>query len=262
MTSAGRDEVGARTAVEVEVHANAEDLARSVASRLVGRLVALQRDGVVPSVVLTGGTIAERLHRAVLDVPERTDVDWSLVDFWFGDERYVASDDADRNALQARRAFLDALPVAPDRVHEMPASDGAHGHDVGAAADAYGEELRGVLGGSPRFDVLMLGIGPDGHCASLFPHHEGVDATGLVVAVRNSPKPPPTRISMTMPLLGRADEVWFVASGDGKAEAVARALRGADVHDLPASGPKGRRRTLWLLDAEAASQLSAESRTD
>lgn len=261
MTSGGGDQAEARAAAEVEVHASAEDLARSVASRLVGRLVALQGDGVVPSVVLTGGTIAERLHRAVLDVPERTEVDWSLVDFWFGDERYVASDDVDRNALQARRAFLDVLPVDPDRVHEMPASDGAFGQDVEAAAAAYGEELRGVLGGSPRFDVLMLGIGPDGHCASLFPRHAGVDATGLVVAVSDSPKPPPTRISMTMPLLGRADEVWFVASGSGKAEAVARALSGADVHDVPASGPKGRRRTLWLLDAEAASQLpSAESR--
>jgi 6-phosphogluconolactonase len=101
----------------------------------------------------------------------------------------------------------------------------------------------------------MLGVGPDGHCASLFPHHEAVQAPGLVVAVRDSPKPPPTRISLTMELLGQADEVWFFAAGGGKAQAVHDALTTDDVDAVPASGPRGRQRTLWLLDAEAASTL-------
>jgi 6-phosphogluconolactonase len=240
---------------EVVTAATAEELADSVARRLVDRLVEVQREGRVPSLVLTGGTIAEKIHRALLHAPRHGNVDWSRVELWFGDERFVPADDPDRNALQARHAFLSALPVDPARVHEMAPSDGGY-EDAEAAAAAYAEELHRVLGASPRFDVLMLGIGPDGHCASLFPHHEGLDATGLVVAVRDSPKPPPTRISMTMSLLQQSDEVWFVASGEAKAGAVRAALTGIDVHDVPAAGPKGSRRTLWLLDAQAASQAA------
>lgn len=239
----------------IEVSATPEDLARSVAERLVRTLVRIQGEGGVPSVVLTGGTIAEAIHRAVLEVPGQAEVDWSRVEVWFGDERFVPAGDPQRNALQARDALLAAVPVDAARVHEMPASDGPNGDDVDAAALAYAGELRRVLGPAPHFDVLMLGVGPDGHCASLFPHHEEVQAPGLVVAVRDSPKPPPTRISLTMELLGRADEVWFVASGGGKAQAVHDALTSDDVDAVPASGPKGRQRTLWLLDAGAASKL-------
>lgn len=257
MTSGGSGP--AQRGPEVEVLPGAEELARSVAARLVHRLVELQDDGRTPSVVLTGGSIAERVHRAVLEAPERDAVDWSRVEFWFGDERFVPGGDPERNAHQARDAFLSALPVDPGQVHEMPASDGRYGEDVDAAARAYADELERVLGPAPRFDVLMLGVGPDGHCASLFPHHDGLDAEGLVVAVRDSPKPPPTRISLTMPLLGRADEVWFVASGNGKARAVRAALDGADVHEVPAAGPKGLRRTAWLLDAAAAADLEPGS---
>jgi 6-phosphogluconolactonase len=247
MTSASRREIA--------VSPDQDTLARAVAERLVQRLVDLQSDGGTPSLVLTGGTIAEKLHRAVLALPARAEVDWGRVEIWFGDERFVPSDDQDRNALQARRAFLSALPVDPARVHEMPASDGAYGDDVDAAAGAYADELRRVLGNEPRFDVVMLGIGPDGHCASLFPGHEAVGAGGLAVGVRNSPKPPPTRVSLTMEMLNRADQVWFVASGEGKSQAVHDAVTGSDVHAVPASGPKGRELTLWLLDADAAAKL-------
>jgi 6-phosphogluconolactonase len=240
---------------EIAVSPDQDTLARDVAERLVQRLVDLQSDGGTPSLVLTGGTIAEKLHRAVLDVPAQAKVDWARVEIWFGDERYVPADDPDRNALQARQAFLSALPVDPARVHEMPASDGAYGVDVDAAAAAYADELRRVLGDEPRFDVLMLGVGPDGHCASLFPGHEAVGAGGMTVGVRNSPKPPPTRVSLTMELLNRADQVWFVASGEGKAQAVHDAVTGSDVHAVPASGPKGSDLTLWLLDAHAASMM-------
>lgn len=240
---------------EVLVSPDADSLAGAVAERLVRRLVSLQSEGRIPSVVLTGGTVAEKVHRSVLEVPQRSEVDWSRVEFWYGDERFVPADDPDRNALQVTQALLAALPVDPARVHEMPASDGAFGDDVEAAANAYADEIRRVLGDEPRVDVLMLGVGPDGHCASLFPGHEAVAAEGLAVAVRHSPKPPPTRISLTMPMLNRADEVWFIASGAGKAHAVRDAIAGSDVDAVPASGPKGRDLTLWLLDTEAASEL-------
>ncbi|MGH3370854.1 MAG: 6-phosphogluconolactonase [Nocardioidaceae bacterium] len=239
----------------VEISAAPDDLARSVADRLVRQLVALQAQGRVPSVVLTGGSVADRVHRAVLETRGRRDVDWSRVEFWFGDERFVAADDADRNAGQARAAFLSRLPVDPSRVHEMPASDGPYRDDVDAAASAYGDEITRVLGPDPRFDVLMLGVGPDRHCASLFPGHEAVHATGLTVGVHGSPKPPPTRISLTMGTLRRADEVWFVAAGSEKAAAVRDAVAGGDLDVVPAAGPRGRHRTLWLLDADAASRL-------
>lgn len=243
--------------MSVEVLPSADELARVVATRLVGRLVELQRDGRVPSVVLTGGTIADAVHRAVVSVPAHRSVDWSRVEVWYGDERFVPADDTDRNALAARDALLSALPLDDGRVHEMPASDGELGDDVEAAAAAYGAEVLRVLGDEPRFDVLMLGVGPDGHCASLFPGHEAVRARGVAVAVRESPKPPPTRISLCMDTLGRADEVWFIASGDGKAQAVHDALTSDDVMAVPASGPKGRERTVWFLDTGAASRLPA-----
>jgi 6-phosphogluconolactonase len=139
----------------------------------------------------------------------------------------------------------------------MPASDGQYGDDVDAAAAAYADELvsAGTSGDPPTIDVLMLGVGPDGHCASLFPGRAEQRDPRPVIAVRESPKPPPIRISLTMAQLNRAREVWFVASGEGKAEAVASAVHGADPLDVPAAGPHGLEQTLWLLDAAAAAHL-------
>ena len=242
----------------VEVLESPGELASHVAERLVEQLVTLQAEGRVPSIVLTGGTVADQVHAAVLGSPALREVDWSRVEVWYGDERFVAPDDDDRNALHARRALLDHLPLDPARVHEMPAAGATHG-TAESAATAYEEELVRVLGDRPRFDVLMLGIGPDGHCASLFPGHDAVRAEGLTVAVHDSPKPPPTRLSLTMHALGLADEVWFLATGAGKAEAVRAAVSGHDVSAVPASGPEGRDRTRWFLDAEAAARLDRES---
>jgi 6-phosphogluconolactonase len=242
---------------EVLTHSTPGDLAIAVAERLVSVLARIQQEGRVPSVVLTGGTIAVKIHAAVAASEDRDMVDWNRVDFWFGDERFVPSDDPNRNAGQAEAAMLGALPVDPSRVHVMPASDGPYGDDVDAAAAAYADELAsaGANGSGQAFDVLMLGIGPDGHCASLFPGRTEQRDERPVVAVRNSPKPPPTRISLTMAPLNTAHEVWWVASGEGKAEAVRRAVEGADPIDVPAAGPHGTDRTLWFLDQAAASKL-------
>jgi 6-phosphogluconolactonase len=241
------------------IDADADGVARRVARRLVERLRAVQDDGRVPSVVLTGGSIAQQIHQAVLEAPGAGEVDWRRVEVWWGDERFVPSDDEQRNARQARQALLAHLPFDEARVHEMPASDGAFGDDVEAAADSYARDLDRVLGpalvAGHGFDVLMLGIGPDGHCASLFPGRDEVLAQGRTVAVRDSPKPPPTRISLTMPLLNAADEVWFVAGGAPKAGAVARSATGEDVAGTPAAGPRGRSATRYFLDEAAAGLL-------
>lgn len=228
-----------------EIFPDAETLATSIASLLSIRIANVQAEGRRPSVVLTGGTIAI----AVYEVLEAGEVDWTDVDFYWGDERFVPEGHPDRNDQQARDAFLDRLGVPAERVHAMP----AHGCDLSMAdaADAYGDKL-------PRdpFDVVLLGVGPDGHVASLFPGFEQLHETERrAVEVFNSPKPPPERITMTFPTLNNADAVWFLVSGDGKAEAVARALGDGTIDDTPATGVKGQTETVWLIDEAAASQL-------
>lgn len=241
---------------EVAQFASADELAEEVAARLVARIADLQSAGTVPSIVLTGGGIAAKIHEAVI-ATDAENVDWSRIEVWFGDERFVPEDDPDRNVGHVAAALLDRLPFDPERVHAMPASDGKYGDDVDAAAAAYAEELRQAAGdgGLPRFDLLMLGIGPDGHCASLFPGRAEIDDERPVVGVRDSPKPPPTRITLTMGPLCNASEVWWVASGAEKAEAVSKAVHGADPHEVPAAGPTGVDKTFWFLDDAAASRL-------
>ena len=152
--------------------------------------------------------------------------------------------DPDRNEKQAREALLDHIRVDPLRVHAMAASDGEFGDDVDAAAAAYGD----IVDGRDGLDLVMLGMGDEGHVASIFPESPAVYDTRPVVAVRNCPKPPPTRISLTLPTIRRANEVWIITAAASKAGAVAMALGGAGEVALPAAGATGRSRTLWLLD--------------
>jgi 6-phosphogluconolactonase len=237
---------------EVVVRDDANDLARHVAAALLDLVEQVQAAGDVPDICLTGGTIADAVHREVARQSVGRNVDWRRVELWWGDERYVSSDDDERNAGQARAAWLSHVDLDPDRVHEMPAADEEYVGVMDAAA-AYADEVRAH--GSGRFDLVMLGVGPDGHVASLFPGTPQLDADSVTVAVTDSPKPPPQRVSLTFPALNRSRQVWFLASGEGKAEAVARALGGADVHDAPAAGVRGQERTVWFLDPDAAAQL-------
>ena len=232
------------SSVEITVVADADEAARLVAERLAEQA----RAG--GSIVLTGGSTPRRAY----EIAAELEPDWSRVELWWGDERFVADGDGDRNDAQAREALLDRVPLDPRRVHPMPAADGPT-TDLDAAAESYAGQLREQ--GSGRFDVVLLGVGPDGHVASLFPGFPQLDVEDTVaVAVRDSPKPPPQRISLTFPALERSDEVWFMAAGDEKADAVRRALiPGTDPHDVPAARPRGVRRTLWLLHEAAASGL-------
>lgn len=235
---------------EVRVSSGPDELADAVASALIQRLAEVQAEGRVPSVALTGGSIAERIHRAVATSIDGLDVDWSEVDFFFGDERYVDSWSDERNALGARRDLLDRVGVDPSRVFEIPATDSGLTGDE--AADRYSATIRAH--GSGEFDIVMLGVGPDGHVASLFPGHPALDVDDrIALAVTDSPKPPPERITLSFGALNRTRAVWFVVSGEAKAEAVARARKpGADVHDVPAAGVTGREETIWWLDEGAA----------
>ena len=245
---------------DVVVEIDAEHLARAAAEALVARLAAAQAVHGSASVVLTGGGvgIAVLEHVAALAAePVRETIDWEHVDVWWGDERWVPADSDERNEKQAREALLGPVGVPEHRIHAIPPSDGEFAEPEDAAAWYAGELVLAADGGHvvPRLDLLLLGMGPEGHVASIFPGSPAVSADGTVVAVRDCPKPPPTRVSLGFPAINAAEEVWLLVSGDAKAPAVARALAGAAPAELPAAGVHGSRATRWLLDRAAASEL-------
>jgi 6-phosphogluconolactonase len=246
----------------VLVHRDPDELAAAVAARLVTRLVDVQSARGEASVVLTGGGIARRTLEAIAGSPARGAVDWKRLDVWWGDERFLPAGHAERNETLARAALLDAVPVDPARVHPMPASDGPDGDDPEAAAARYADELARAArpedhGPAPAFDVCLLGVGPDGHIASLFPEMPALYDERPAVAVRGAPKPPPTRITLTLPVIQGCREVWAVVAGADKAKAVTLALSGAGPTQVPAAAAQGRDRSLWLLDRAAAGTLPA-----
>ena len=236
----------------IEVHDDAAVLATTVAGELLTRLAAAQRTGRVPQIALTGGTIADAVHREVAGShPTRTWTGrgWSCGGATSGSWQ---PESPERNAGQARAAFLDAVGVDPASVHEMPST--ADADTVVDAAAAYEQTIREH--GAGEFEVVMLGVGPDGHVASLFPGHPALDVDDrIVVGVTDSPKPPPERVSLTFAALNRTRALWVMASGAEKADAVAAAIGGPDVHDTPAAGVSGQDETVWFLDRSAASQL-------
>lgn len=281
--------VGARLVV---VHPDADTLAEAAAARLLTRILDVQSVRPVVHVVLTGGTVGIRTLARAAGSPLLPAVDWSGVHLWWGDERFLPDGDPDRNETQAREALVDSLIARhglPSRnVHPMPGPSSVATPEEGAAA--YATELARFADGAngavpvPAFDVLLLGMGPDGHVASLFPGHEALSATGTTVGVHGSPKPPPERVSLTFDAIRSAREVWIVAAGAEKADRVAAALgtspsgpnqdstdrdgtepgganpsdaatgpgTPAAARDVPAAGATGRTRTLWLLDTAAA----------
>lgn len=243
----------------VIVQSDADLLAKATAARIVTRLVDAQALRGSASIVLTGGGIGIAVLAQLARTPARDAIDWKRVDVWWGDERFLPSGDADRNETQAREALLDHIPIPAERVRAMPASDGPDGDDPEAGAARYAEQLLSAAEGgltAPLFDVCLLGVGPDTHVASLFPGHPSLyEGERTVVAVRGSPKPPPTRISLTLPALRGSREVWLLASGESKADAVRLALGTAGPVQVPAAGARGRSRTLFLLDRAAASAL-------
>jgi 6-phosphogluconolactonase len=246
----------------VLVHRDPDELAAAVAARLVTRLVDVQSARGEASVVLTGGGIARRTLEAIAGSPARGAVDWKRLDVWWGDERFLPAGHAERNETLARAALLDTVPVDPARLHPMPASDGPDGDDPEAAAARYADELARAArpedhGPAPAFDVCLLGVGPDGHIASLFPEMPALYDERPVVAVRGAPKPPPTRITLTLPVIQGCREVWAVVAGADKAKAVTLALSGAGPTQVPAAAAQGRDRSLWLLDRAAAGTLPA-----
>ncbi|MEX7468482.1 6-phosphogluconolactonase [Mycobacterium adipatum] len=234
---------------KIETYVDAGELAAAAGARLVGAITSAIANRGAAAIVLTGGTVGIALLRHVAAYAQ--DVDWSKVQLFWGDERFLPAEDADRNYRQAREALLETISIPSGNVHEMASSDGEFGDDIERAAQAYEKLL------PEEFDVHLLGMGGEGHINSLFPDTDAVrEETRLVVSVTDSPKPPPRRITLTLPAVRRAREVWLVVAGAEKAEAAAAAIGGADPVDIPAAGALGREATVWLLDKAAAASLT------
>jgi len=244
--------------VVVETYPDTPALVAAAGDRLVEAITAAIAARGKALIVLTGGGTGIGLLEHVR--AHDGGVDWSKVHLFWGDERFVPADDDERNEKQAREALIDHIDIPAGNVHAMAASDGEFGEDLDAAAADYAKELAETAeAGSAAtvFDVHLLGMGGEGHINSLFPHSPAtLETERLVVGVQDSPKPPPRRITLTLPAVQRSREVWLVVSGEAKADAVAAAIGGANPADVPAAGARGRAATVWLLDAEAAGKLT------
>lgn len=219
-------------------------MASEVARRFVAVLKSLQDQGRQPQVVLTGGGFASALYGEIAGQAADAAVDWTAVDFWWGDERYVAPDSPDRNAVEARSALL--ARVGATRIHEMPSPSSACSVDEGARA--YEAEVR--ASGSGQFDLVLLSMGPDGHVASLFPGSpQAIVTNRIAVGVTGSPKPPPERITLTFEALNRSDRVWIFAADSGPGGPKEEAFNRAKANDpaIPATQVHGAVETLWFV---------------
>lgn len=235
-------------------------LIAGIAERFATLVVDLQSNQDVVHVVLTGGTVGIDSLAAISDPQHSDSIDWDRVHLWWGDERWLPAGDSERNDIQAEKALLSKIGCPSENIHRFPAADG--GVALDAAAGAYAADLEAhAPDGSryPDFDLVFLGVGPDGHIASLFPGQEGVRERDLtVIAVRDSPKPPPERLSLTLPVINSAKQVWLCLSGADKAWALGLALAGANIAEVPAAGATGREKTVFLVDQAAAAEVPDE----
>jgi len=190
--------------------------------------------------VLAGGNTPRFCYASLRDMP----LDWSRVHIWFGDERCLPPGDAERNDRMADETLLSHVAIPPAQIHRMPAELGPE-----EGAGLYATEMAQVpMMDMLRFDMIHLGMGEDGHTASLFPGHAALSDERLAIPVFNSPKPPPERVSMGFSVINAARQVLILAAGAGKQDALAR-IRGGE--RLPAGlvhNPQ------WFIDRDAAGQ--------
>ena len=226
---------------------DAEELANQAAARQLQALIAFQTEDRVAQLCLTGGRIALRIYARLAELVAGSELDPARLELWWGDERFLPTDDPERNAGPTLATLAGRFSLAPSRTHPMPAADGVI--DAGAGAATYAKEL-----GDTRFDLVLLGMGEDGHVASIFPDHpSGEPSTQTVMGVSDSPKPPSERISLTVNALNRSGQVWFLVSGPEKATSLREALEGDQ--RLPAARVHGEEATVWLIDQAAAKEL-------
>lgn len=227
------------------------EVSRVVAARLLDRVVELQSSQESVHICLTGGNAANAMYEEFATLAEDSGLDASRLQLWWGDERFVPAADPERNSQQAISRLARTVSIKSAETHMMAAKDGRQdSHDSAA-------EYEAELGGT-RFDITLLGIGEDGHVAAIYPGHPSFDPTTsrAVIGVEDSPKEPSERISLTIPTLNRADEVWFMATGEAKADAVHRSVTGDAA--IPGAHVHGQVATYWFLDKGAAAGLPAQ----
>lgn len=234
--------------ITIHKTASLDSLTTEAAEKFVEVVQAVQDSGSDARVVLTGGTAGIATLEKVRERADR--IDWRRIHVFFGDERNVNVSHPDSNEGQAREALLDHVDIPAERIH---------GYDLGVLdmADSAARYAVAIEDHAPDgFDLHLLGMGPEGHINTLFPHTEAVaERKQLVVAEYSSPKPPPERVTLTLPAVGRADRVWFLVSGADKAEAAGHVVRGSDPADWPAAGAAGRHETVLFVSEDAAAHV-------
>jgi len=231
-------------------------LAEEAARRFVALAQAAIADHGRFTVALSGGSTPRALYQRLAQSPLSESVDWANVHIFWGDERMVPPDDIESSYRMARETLLAHVPIPAANIYPIPTIGGT----PETAASAYEETLTTAFGAElPRFDLILLGLGPDAHTASLFPGQpEAVrPSAALAVAVHNAPKPPPARVSFTYTLINAAANVLFVVAGADKVVALRAVLRGPlDVARLPAQGVQPTQGALvWLVEAAVAKEL-------
>jgi 6-phosphogluconolactonase len=207
---------------------------------------------------LSGGSTPQRLYQLLAEPPHRDQVDWAKVDLFWGDERAVPPDHKDSNYRMTREALLDHVPIPPSQVHrieaERPDRDQAARDYQTTIARAFGVDPASP---PPSFDVILLGMGPDGHTASLFPHTAALSETARWVVVNYVPKFATDRVTLTLPILNRAHEVLFLVAGADKAVPLAEVLQGPpDPQRLPSQSIRPAGQLLFYVDGQAAARLN------
>jgi 6-phosphogluconolactonase len=223
-------------------------VARAAAEAFFTKMDAVLATKAEANVAVTGGTVGIATLAEIAANPRAAEFDFNRVNFWWGDERFVASDHADRNAVQAKNALFSKVTIDATKLHEFPSADNGLELDEAAAQFAgYVAKLK------PEFDLVFLGMGPDGHINSLFPG-KPVPAPGVqIIAEHDSPKPPPMRLSFTFEAMNAADEIWLTVAGGDKAEAVSVAF-GDEPESLPVGRIKAKNRTVWFVDQTAGTR--------
>ena len=241
-----------RPAPEFSRHSDQDALVEAARARFVDVVAEAQGADGLARIAVTGGGAGIGLLAAL--AADSGDVDWSRVMVFFGDERFVPEESPDRNVGQAREALFDHVDIPESYIFPIAPSGGAYLEDPVCAADAYADIL--AMHAPDGFDLHLLGMGGEGHVNSLFPHTPAIAETErTVVEVRDCPKPPPTRVSLTLPAVNASQRVWLLVAGEAKAEAVKAIADGADPAEWPASGVRGKAETIVFVDEAAASML-------
>ena len=223
--------------LDLTLYADAAELTTEVIAQLLQSIEEGLTERARFDLALTGGTLGLAISRSLVEVLNQNADDFAGLHIWWSDERFVASDSEERNAIP----FHNKLNNKNVSIHEVISSD------LGSAEEAltdYDSQLENV-----NLDLAILGLGPDGHVASIFPGRSDLDNLNRVFLIEDSPKPPSVRISFTMAMINSAEKVWIVATGEGKAEAVTKIIE-ADL-SIPASYVRGSHHTRLIVDTEA-----------